>query len=147
MSYLLPRLSNIPEYVSHRCWIWQKWSTVTLCCQGLEADYWIGLNDQAVANEYRWQATGDVTTWTHWYLGEPNDGNGNGEACVGVFPRWFAFMWADVRCTNDYNLLPLCEHSPWWWSDTWNNRNMQSYYRTLINDMLMIGHWLMTCLL
>ena len=79
---------------------------------GFDFEYWIGLTDRDVPGELRWEATGELTTWTNWASGEPNDKNGVEELCVYAMSM-YGVAWADLHCISN-GLLPLCEHAPWW---------------------------------
>lgn len=65
-------------------------------------DVWIGLNDVAVEGVYAWPA-GDVTTWTAWASGQPNNGSGGTpQHCVRMRADG---KWNDTVCDSTYPIL------------------------------------------
>ena len=58
----------------------------------LTSDCWIGLNDVAYENVFKW-ADGDSSSYRYWDSGEPN--NLSGEDCVSMRKKK---KWNDISC-------------------------------------------------
>jgi hypothetical protein len=43
--------------------------------------YWIGLSDQKIEGKFVWSSTNEVSEYTNWRTGEPNDSKSD-EDCV-----------------------------------------------------------------
>lgn len=66
-------------------------------------EYAIGVNDQSVEGDYRFEDGGSVS-FTDWATGEPNDAGGN-EDCAGVYgpgnpTTGNRGLWNDYQCTQ-----------------------------------------------
>ena len=72
---------------------------------------WMGLFNEHGANTFEW-VTGEATTYTNWFPGEPNNPTGT----VGTFGRYPNGQWNDEFDTPDnggFGLLALLvEHEP-----------------------------------
>jgi hypothetical protein len=72
---------------------------------------WMGLFNEHGANTFEW-VTGEATTYTNWFLGEPNNPTGT----VGTFGRYSNGQWNDEFDTpgnGGFGLLALLvEHEP-----------------------------------
>jgi hypothetical protein len=70
---------------------------------------WIGLTDVDVEGRYVWNSTGDVTTYTFWYSGQPNNYN-NQDYCV---LNWDEIgRWHDVSVsTFSVAVASMCEQT------------------------------------
>lgn len=62
-------------------------------------DFWIGANDQEVEGQWRWAATRNLLSYTHWNHNEPNNGNGDEHCAVMLWV--FNWVWNDARCKYD----------------------------------------------
>ncbi len=67
---------------------------------------WIGLTDIAVEGRYVWNSTGDVTTYTFWVNGQPNNYY-NQDYCVLNSDE--IGRWHDVHPT--YEAASMCEQT------------------------------------
>jgi len=59
----LATINNLAE----NSWVWDRWGT--------NRTLWIGYNDAAVEGTFVW-ANGEISGFTNWRGGEPNNGNG-----------------------------------------------------------------------
>ncbi|XP_060589926.1 C-type lectin domain family 10 member A-like [Ruditapes philippinarum] len=66
--------------------------------------HWIGLTDEIIEGQWKWQANDSTSNYTDWYPGQP-DGH-KGSNCAGIFAN-HRYQWLDVACTSKYR--PLCE--------------------------------------
>ena len=70
-----------------------------LICLCFIQQYWIGLNDLAVAGRWVWESfTKELVTFTNWQSGEPN-GLGK-ERCTEMYGGSQAGFWNDAPCAN-----------------------------------------------
>merc|ERR1712236_66261 len=70
-----------------------------------DANYWIGLTDEATEGTWKWSESGIVASWTHWHSGEPDSYNGN-EDCAAMINA-YSYAWIDDSCDKHFH--PLCE--------------------------------------
>ncbi|MTJ49389.1 C-type lectin domain-containing protein [Dolichospermum sp. UHCC 0259] len=68
----------------------QDWLISTF---GSSEELWIGLTDQVTEGQFRW-ASGETSTYTNWYAGQPDNGGPNGEDYV-VLNYGSAGKWND----------------------------------------------------
>jgi len=72
---------------------------------------WMGLFNENGANSFDW-VTGEATTYTNWFAGEPNNPTGT----VGTFGRYSNGQWNDefdTATNGGFGLLALLvEHEP-----------------------------------
>ena len=88
-----------------------------ICCRtitrafALNAGHWIGLNDQANENDFRWvngnQANSDDDSL--WYPTYPRNNGGSDDCCRAYFSdtRFYAYRAWNVRCSSP--LQSICE--------------------------------------
>ncbi|KAL4217899.1 mannose binding [Mactra antiquata] len=70
------------------------------------ADYWIGLTDSVIDNEWRWYSDDSLVTFTDWHPTEPN--NGKAHNCALIYGSGtYAHHWVDAPCSGSW--VPLCE--------------------------------------
>lgn len=74
-------------------------------------DYWIGLTDADVENEWKWCDGGKLTVYTNWATGQPNNHNNN-QDCVAIrrghfFDIDYDGEWHDDACTDKKGFI--CE--------------------------------------
>ena len=58
---------------------------------------WIGLTDMEEEDVFRWESTGELPTWTNWWIQQPLSPPGVDSDCVHVF---IDGRWADERCES-----------------------------------------------
>ncbi|QEI41650.1 Poly(beta-D-mannuronate) C5 epimerase 5 [Dolichospermum sp. UHCC 0315A] len=68
----------------------QDWLISTF---GSSEQLWIGLTDQVTEGQFKW-ASGEISTYTNWYAGQPDNGGPNGEDYV-VLNYGSAGKWND----------------------------------------------------
>ncbi|XP_060589914.1 perlucin-like [Ruditapes philippinarum] len=66
--------------------------------------HWIGLTDEIIEGEWKWQSNDSTSNYTDWYPGQPDGLKGANCACI--FGNR-CYQWLDVPCTSKYR--PLCE--------------------------------------
>lgn len=71
-----------------------------------ESDYWLGINDLDIPDEYRVSLTGQKATVLHWAAGEPQIYDGNSH-CVHLQRDVFDYSMRLQRCSLQYNFI--CE--------------------------------------
>ena len=74
-------------------------------------DYWIGLTDADVENEWKWCDGRKLTIYTNWAPGQPNNLDDN-QDCVGIrkghfFDTDYDGEWHDNACTKKKEFI--CE--------------------------------------
>ena len=69
---------------------------------------WIGLHDQDMEGNFRWQTDGAELSYTNWEVNQPND-YGAGQDCVGLYKT--ANKWEDAECFLTYEYLCQAEKS------------------------------------
>ncbi|XP_033100002.1 perlucin-like protein [Anneissia japonica] len=72
-----------------------------VCCERT----WIGLNDIAVENDWKW-LNNETFTFSDWYTGEPN--NQNDEDCGEIYDSRLKRKWND-KCCHCANPAYVCE--------------------------------------
>ena len=65
----------------------------------------MGLTDEMVEGYWRWTSTSNVTTFTNWHPGQPDNFHGT-EDCA-MFNGYWGGEWDDHPC--NFNATPLCE--------------------------------------
>ena len=70
-------------------------------------DYWIGLSDELIEGDWKWESTTYTAVFTDWYPGQPND-SGSGEDCAHLYATDY-YHWNDAPCNSYYR--PLCKKS------------------------------------
>lgn len=71
-----------------------------------ETDYWLGINDLDIPDEYRVSITGQRATLLLWDVGEPQISDGNSH-CVKLQRDGFDYVMSLQRCSLQYNFI--CE--------------------------------------
>ena len=71
-------------------------------------DYWIGLSDELLEGDWKWESTGNTVVYTDWGPGQPSNGGGSGEDCACLYAD-INYHWNDAPC--NFNHRPLCEKS------------------------------------
>ena len=71
--------------------------------KGSLSRFWIALNDLEIENRFV-TSNNSTPTYLHWYIGEPNDGDGT-EDCVEIIlgssdSKPFNGRWNDRACTD-----------------------------------------------
>jgi len=74
-------------------------------------DYWIGLTDADVENDWKWCDGRKLTMYTNWAPGQPNNYNNN-QDCVAIrkgrfFDTDYDGEWHDDACTDKKGFI--CE--------------------------------------
>ena len=74
-------------------------------------DYWIGLTDADVENEWKWYDGRKLTGYSNWAAGQPNNHN-NDQDCVAIRKGNFYNIdydgeWHDDSCTDKKGFI--CE--------------------------------------
>ncbi|KAL9963792.1 hypothetical protein ACROYT_G027335 [Oculina patagonica] len=77
-----------------------------------EVDYWIGLTDAETENEFKWTDGSELTGYTNWMSGDPN--NYDNHDCVGIVNGHFYRgvydgEWHDDQCSKAKGYI--CEKS------------------------------------
>ena len=61
---------------------------------------WLDITDQATEGQWVSQASGQISTYTNWFYGEPN-GTTN-ENCASLMTLWSG-KWNDLPCNTTWN--------------------------------------------
>jgi hypothetical protein len=85
----------------------QNWLITTF---GSSEELWIGLTDQVIEGQFKW-ASGETSTYTNWYAGQPDNGGPNGEHYV-VLNYGSSGKWNDYPNASFRGIIEITSSTP-----------------------------------